>query len=426
VLLETGDATWALSAALPRRLDVYGGAARIWWPGLSTDSDPFDHPLLLIHDERDATLARQRILAAIVEGDAVAGRWGVWRPPEKHPPFRTGGPVRPARPARSTRTFGGDDPWQRIAEEYSIGEVVPGRVFRVEPTYVLVELLPGAGVMVPLSEIDYTWVRDANDMLKVGERVNVEILELDPSARRGLASIKRGLLATPREGVSLTPGESPYLGGEAVDESQVHLRSALRREGEALRQQTEELEAALDDRQRLAQHNADLKEQLAAARKELRSAEDRCRALQTQITGDLDPLSSENAFLAAVRVEHARRFDESDRFDYPLARMRVGRAFMESLRALEGIGVEKVVEVCAQVASGRAHEVPGRAVHELTEGSTGPEIIRSSDGAKAWRCALQVGSPSARRLHWWVIPGSSGPTIEFANVAIHDEFSIPV
>src|SRR6516165_7692751 len=50
VMLESGDATWALSAALPARLDVFGGAARIWWPGLTEKSDPFDHVLLMMRD----------------------------------------------------------------------------------------------------------------------------------------------------------------------------------------------------------------------------------------------------------------------------------------------------------------------------------------------------------------------------------------
>src|SRR5262245_32690020 len=44
-LVETGAATWELAAALPSRLDVYGGAARIWWPGVTSGSDPYAHPL---------------------------------------------------------------------------------------------------------------------------------------------------------------------------------------------------------------------------------------------------------------------------------------------------------------------------------------------------------------------------------------------
>ena len=31
VCLETGEATWELAEVLPARLDVYGGAVRVWW-----------------------------------------------------------------------------------------------------------------------------------------------------------------------------------------------------------------------------------------------------------------------------------------------------------------------------------------------------------------------------------------------------------
>ncbi len=423
VLLETGDATWALSAALPKRLDVYGGAARIWWPGLTRESDPFDHVLLLIHDESDAEKARERILSAILGGDAAAGRWTPSSSSASRP-----APHRPAtRPPRDRAAkVAMPDPWRRIADEYQVGDVVPARVFRLDPRYALVELLPGAGVMVPLAEIDYTWVRDPAQVLTVGERVNVQLLELDPAARRGIASVKRAHLATPREGIALLPGDPPYLGAESVEETDAHLRRALQREREVNRKQAEELEAALDDRQRLAQQCEDLKQQATTARKELKGAEDRIRVLEDQMAAQLDPLASESSFLAAVRVEYARRFDESDRHRYPLLKIRVGRAFLLSVRNLQGIDVEKVIEVCAQVACNRAHEIPGRFVHELTEGVAGRSTIRPSDGAKAWRCALQVGSPSARRLHWWNIPQKDGATVEFASVAVHDEYSIPV
>ena len=57
VAIETGEATWALTAALPSRLDVYGGAARIWWPGLTAASKPTDHPLLFVWNPDDVAQA---------------------------------------------------------------------------------------------------------------------------------------------------------------------------------------------------------------------------------------------------------------------------------------------------------------------------------------------------------------------------------
>jgi hypothetical protein len=46
-LLPTGPLSRRLAELLPSRLEVYGGAARIWWPGVNAHSDPHDHPLLL-------------------------------------------------------------------------------------------------------------------------------------------------------------------------------------------------------------------------------------------------------------------------------------------------------------------------------------------------------------------------------------------
>lgn len=46
-VVEAGDATHALEAALGRRdLSVFGGGVRVYLPGLHRDSNPFDHPLL--------------------------------------------------------------------------------------------------------------------------------------------------------------------------------------------------------------------------------------------------------------------------------------------------------------------------------------------------------------------------------------------
>lgn len=82
------------------------------------------------------------------------------------------------------------------------------------------------------------------------------------------------------------------------------------------------------------------------------------------------------------------------------------------------------LEVCAQVAADVVHTIVSREVHQLRAGRSGQPRIRRTDEAQAWRCALQVKSPSARRLHWWRIPGAAGSTIEFASADVHDEFGI--
>ena len=106
--------------------------------------------------------------------------------------------------------------------------------------------------------------------------------------------------------------------------------------------------------------------------------------------------------------------------------MRVGPAFLHRLHALDGISLDKVFEVCAQVAAGRAHEIPAREVHRLRQSDRGAAYVeRKRDGALAWRCSLQDNTPGARRLHWWALPGPNGGTIEFASVGVHDDYGIP-
>jgi hypothetical protein len=73
-LVETGAATWELAAALPSRLDVYGGAARIWWPGVTAASDPYQHPLVFAWGPEDGESATRRILKLVGAEDPDAPR----------------------------------------------------------------------------------------------------------------------------------------------------------------------------------------------------------------------------------------------------------------------------------------------------------------------------------------------------------------
>ena len=165
---------------------------------------------------------------------------------------------------------------------------------------------------------------------------------------------------------------------------------------------------------------------MGQAKKDLRSAEDRFDNLARKTSSEVDPLSSERAFSLAVRLCYARMYGEGDRQEHPLRRMRIGASFLESVRDLEGVSLEKIVEVCAQVACGAAATVPAREVHQLRDGPRGAGgRTRDADGAKAWRCSLQDNTASARRLHWWSVPGDDGGVVEFACVGLHDSYGIP-
>ena len=79
----------------------------------------------------------------------------------------------------------------------------------------------------------------------------------------------------------------------------------------------------------------------------------------------------------------------------------------------------------AKLTIGVAAELGSRAVHQLRANAVGnsPQRARLSDQAKAFRCSLQKGTVSARRLHWWDLPDGGG--VEFAHVGVHDDDRCP-
>lgn len=309
------------------------------------------------------------------------------------------------------------DPWVAIGHEYGVGDVVRGRVSDIRARFILVELLPGAACLCHISELASEFVEHPGDVVQHGERVSVEILHLDILAKRGNVSLRRAGFAVPRPAISAGPGLPLFLPDDSF------LGDGTTGSGDAV---LADLESANADRVRLREQLKATKHELVGLRKELRAKIARIESMEIRHRGVADPLGSESDFLAAVRVEYARRQGECERFDFPLCRMRLHPGFLASAKVLEGVPIEKIIEVCAQVACLRAHWFAAREVHELGD----PALTRARDGAKAWRCALQLHTSGARRLHWWDVPAGdalSGTTrvIEFTRVGLHDDYSMP-
>ncbi|GAA1987614.1 hypothetical protein GCM10009718_26360 [Isoptericola halotolerans] len=105
---------------------------------------------------------------------------------------------------------------------------------------------------------------------------------------------------------------------------------------------------------------------------------------------------------------------------YPLPDFAVGPRFCDSLADV-GRGLEdRVHRAVVLVLTGRAPDVPGFELHRLRRGDGGgsPHLVREHDGAHAMRLSLQVSSPQARRLHYWVLPGGE---VELSRVVLHDD-----
>lgn len=130
----------------------------------------------------------------------------------------------------------------------------------------------------------------------------------------------------------------------------------------------------------------------------------------------------EQGFRYLVLTQWATRTLPSEQQDRPLGDFLIGPRFLESLERLEGIKPEKVADVAFEIVTGLAPQLPSREVHHLRTGPGGDDPVRvREDGAAAWRASLQINTPSARRIHYWMLPSGQ---VELARVATHDDFDI--
>ena len=183
------------------------------------------------------------------------------------------------------------------------------------------------------------------------------------------------------------------------------------------------LEQAERDRELLRQELRSLKREFNVVESSLTKIRAKLRKTNSSKSQTQDlPIffDPDQGFRHLVTAQWALRLPSNQQKETPLKEYILGPNFLESLDNLQGISREKVVDVVVEIATGIANELAGREVHRLREGAGGDErVVMREDGAVCWRASLQVGTSSARRIHYWILPGGS---IEFSRVTVHDDF----
>ena len=118
-----------------------------------------------------------------------------------------------------------EDPWQRVLNEYSVDDVVEGRVTKIVAFGAFVQILPGVEGLVHISELAQHHVESPAEVVRPGDELKVQILEVDDSRRRLSLSVKRVEgqelpLREPEEGVVSADGDeeaAPEAGAEAPE-----------------------------------------------------------------------------------------------------------------------------------------------------------------------------------------------------------------
>jgi small subunit ribosomal protein S1 len=106
-----------------------------------------------------------------------------------------------------------DDPWDKIAELYKIGDLVEGKVSKLASFGAFVGLDHDIDGLVHISQVSEERVEKIKDVLNVGEEVTARVIKIDRSDRRIGLSIKAATYTTEQlkeeEAVldALKPGE---------------------------------------------------------------------------------------------------------------------------------------------------------------------------------------------------------------------------
>jgi ribosomal protein S1 len=85
------------------------------------------------------------------------------------------------------------DPWTEAQERYHPGSIVTGSVTRLVPFGAFVQLDGGLEGIVPNNELSVRRVNKPEDVVQVGDNVEVKILEIRPEERRMTLSIRQAM-----------------------------------------------------------------------------------------------------------------------------------------------------------------------------------------------------------------------------------------
>ena len=132
------------------------------------------------------------------------------------------------------------NPWQKLADKYSIGDLVEGRVVSVLDFGAFVELQEGLQGLVHVSEIGYSNTEDKTGIVQKGDQVLVRIMGIDPSRERVSLSMRRVPVSEQMEWMmNLEDAEESMIqegqeDGAVEEEPEADLQTETAVEGQAL------------------------------------------------------------------------------------------------------------------------------------------------------------------------------------------------
>ena len=83
------------------------------------------------------------------------------------------------------------DPWQNVAEKYKVDQWVKGRVLKINPFGLFVELDPDIHGLAHISELSTKPVKDVHEFARIGDEFEFRIINIDPDNHRLGLSLRK-------------------------------------------------------------------------------------------------------------------------------------------------------------------------------------------------------------------------------------------
>ena len=104
------------------------------------------------------------------------------------------------------------DPWIQVPEKYAIGSIVHGKVVNITSFGAFAKLEEGVEGLIHISELDERHVDSPEEVVSVGEDLQLKVISLDPGERRIGLSLKEAKVDQEQTVVSR------YMGGQQGDD----------------------------------------------------------------------------------------------------------------------------------------------------------------------------------------------------------------
>jgi small subunit ribosomal protein S1 len=84
-----------------------------------------------------------------------------------------------------------EDPWRTVAAKYTLGQSIKGKVLKINPFGLFVELDPEIHGLAHISELANKPVKDANEIARVGDEFDFRIISIDADSHRLGLSLRK-------------------------------------------------------------------------------------------------------------------------------------------------------------------------------------------------------------------------------------------